>query len=173
MMLEAAANAVAVWPEGKLRLSLRSGRGFSIRRLSSWVTPCAAAIDSPACSAPFSSPFTSGAPTDQATRLPTATSPAVAQARSSPWAGAGSARAIGAAASASRLPHCRLVNMAAKIAQRRDASLRDPSTRFSKDPAPVILRPATLDDAEALAETGRAAFVAKFGDLYRPEDLAA
>lgn len=37
----------------------------------------------------------------------------------------------------------------------------------------MILRPATLDDAEALAETGRAAFVAKFGDLYRPEDLAA
>jgi GNAT superfamily N-acetyltransferase len=28
-------------------------------------------------------------------------------------------------------------------------------------------------DAEALAETGRTAFVEKFGHLYRPEDLAA
>jgi ribosomal protein S18 acetylase RimI-like enzyme len=37
----------------------------------------------------------------------------------------------------------------------------------------MILRPASTADAEALAETGRIAFVAKFGELYRPEDLAA
>lgn len=35
------------------------------------------------------------------------------------------------------------------------------------------LRPATLDDAPALAELGRASFVAAFGHLYKPEDLAA
>jgi ribosomal protein S18 acetylase RimI-like enzyme len=37
----------------------------------------------------------------------------------------------------------------------------------------VILRRATPADAEALAELGRDAFIAAFGHLYRPEDLAA
>ena len=37
----------------------------------------------------------------------------------------------------------------------------------------MTLRAATLDDAEALAELGRATFVAAFGHLYKPEDLAA
>ncbi len=36
----------------------------------------------------------------------------------------------------------------------------------------MILRPATPADAEALAELGERSFVEKFGDLYRPEDLA-
>jgi GNAT superfamily N-acetyltransferase len=36
----------------------------------------------------------------------------------------------------------------------------------------MILRPATLDDAPALANFGRASFVAAFGHLYRPADLA-
>jgi GNAT superfamily N-acetyltransferase len=36
----------------------------------------------------------------------------------------------------------------------------------------VILRPATAADAPALAELGRDAFVAAFGHLYKPEDLA-
>jgi len=35
------------------------------------------------------------------------------------------------------------------------------------------LRPATAADAPALAELGRASFVAAFGRFYRPEDLAA
>ena len=35
------------------------------------------------------------------------------------------------------------------------------------------LRPATLDDAPALAELGRDSFVAAFGHLYKSEDLAA
>jgi ribosomal protein S18 acetylase RimI-like enzyme len=35
------------------------------------------------------------------------------------------------------------------------------------------LRPATLADAQALAELGRDAFVDAFGHLYKPEDLAA
>lgn len=37
----------------------------------------------------------------------------------------------------------------------------------------VNLRPALPDDAAALAELGRDSFVAKFGAMYRPEDLAA
>lgn len=37
----------------------------------------------------------------------------------------------------------------------------------------LVLRPATPADAAALARLGRESFVAKFGDLYRPEDLAA
>ena len=37
----------------------------------------------------------------------------------------------------------------------------------------ATLRPATPADVEALAELGRASFVAAFGHLYRPEDLAA
>ena len=36
----------------------------------------------------------------------------------------------------------------------------------------MILRPATLDDAAALAALGRDSFCAAFEDLYRPEDLA-
>jgi ribosomal protein S18 acetylase RimI-like enzyme len=36
----------------------------------------------------------------------------------------------------------------------------------------VILRPATLEDAAALSVLARESFVAAFGDLYRPEDLA-
>ena len=36
-----------------------------------------------------------------------------------------------------------------------------------------LLRPATAADAPALARLGREAFVAKFGHMYRPEDLAA
>ena len=36
----------------------------------------------------------------------------------------------------------------------------------------VTLRPATPADAEALAALGRDSFVAAFGHLYRPEDLA-
>ena len=35
------------------------------------------------------------------------------------------------------------------------------------------LRAATAADVPALAKLGRDSFVAKFGDLYRPEDLAA
>jgi ribosomal protein S18 acetylase RimI-like enzyme len=37
----------------------------------------------------------------------------------------------------------------------------------------TILRPATRADIPALAALGRDSFVAKFGDLYRAEDLAA
>lgn len=37
----------------------------------------------------------------------------------------------------------------------------------------MILRPATLADAPALARLGADTFVAAFGYLYRPEDLAA
>lgn len=37
----------------------------------------------------------------------------------------------------------------------------------------MILRPATPDDAPALAEFGRASFSSAFGHLYRPEDLAS
>lgn len=37
----------------------------------------------------------------------------------------------------------------------------------------MILRPATLDDAPALARLGAETFIAAFGDLYTPEDLAA
>lgn len=35
------------------------------------------------------------------------------------------------------------------------------------------LRPATLADVPALADLGRASFVAAFGELYSPQDLAA
>ena len=35
------------------------------------------------------------------------------------------------------------------------------------------LRPARADEAAALAEVGRASFVAAFGHLYKPDDLAA
>ena len=37
----------------------------------------------------------------------------------------------------------------------------------------MILRPALPADAPALAALGRDSFVAKFGTMYRPEDLAA
>lgn len=37
----------------------------------------------------------------------------------------------------------------------------------------MILRPATLDDAPALATLGRESFCAAFEHLYRPEDLQA
>jgi diamine N-acetyltransferase len=37
----------------------------------------------------------------------------------------------------------------------------------------MILRPATLADAPALAVLGAETFVAAFGDLYKPEDLDA
>jgi len=37
----------------------------------------------------------------------------------------------------------------------------------------MIFRPATLADAPALARLGADSFVAAFGELYRPEDLAA
>jgi ribosomal protein S18 acetylase RimI-like enzyme len=37
----------------------------------------------------------------------------------------------------------------------------------------LTLRPATPADAEALADLSRAAFIAAFGDMYLPEDLAA
>jgi ribosomal protein S18 acetylase RimI-like enzyme len=37
----------------------------------------------------------------------------------------------------------------------------------------VHLRPATSDDAAALAELAKDSFVAAFGHLYRPEDLAS
>jgi ribosomal protein S18 acetylase RimI-like enzyme len=37
----------------------------------------------------------------------------------------------------------------------------------------VQLRPATPADAAALADLGTRSFVAKFGELYKPEDLAA
>ena len=40
-------------------------------------------------------------------------------------------------------------------------------------PQPVSLRPALPTDAAALAALGRDSFIAKFGDMYRPEDLAA
>ena len=36
----------------------------------------------------------------------------------------------------------------------------------------ILLRPATMADAPALARLGRESFVAKFGHLYRAEDLA-
>ena len=38
---------------------------------------------------------------------------------------------------------------------------------------PLTLRSPTADDADALAALGRDSFVAKFGAMYRPEDLAA
>jgi ribosomal protein S18 acetylase RimI-like enzyme len=41
------------------------------------------------------------------------------------------------------------------------------------EPRALNLRPATATDAAALAELARDAFVAAFGHLYRPEDLAA
>lgn len=37
----------------------------------------------------------------------------------------------------------------------------------------MIYRPATLDDAPALAELGAETFIAAFGHLYTPHDLAA
>lgn len=37
----------------------------------------------------------------------------------------------------------------------------------------MLLRAATTEDAPALAALGRESFVAAFGQLYRPEDLAA
>ena len=37
----------------------------------------------------------------------------------------------------------------------------------------LILRAATSADIPALSELGRNSFVVKFGDMYRPEDLAA
>ena len=37
--------------------------------------------------------------------------------------------------------------------------------------AELILRPATEADTEALSQLGIDSFVAKFGDMYRPEDL--
>ncbi|MFV0643831.1 MAG: GNAT family N-acetyltransferase [Sphingomonadaceae bacterium] len=37
----------------------------------------------------------------------------------------------------------------------------------------MILRPASLSDAVNLAELGRSSFVAKFGHLYRAEDLSS
>ena len=37
----------------------------------------------------------------------------------------------------------------------------------------MILRPATLDDAQSLADLGRESFCAAFEHLYRPEDLGA
>ena len=37
----------------------------------------------------------------------------------------------------------------------------------------MILRPATIEDAPALARLGAESFTAAFGHLYRPEDLAA
>ena len=39
--------------------------------------------------------------------------------------------------------------------------------------AALILRPATPADIPALARLGRESFVAKFGDMYSPEDLSA
>jgi ribosomal protein S18 acetylase RimI-like enzyme len=36
----------------------------------------------------------------------------------------------------------------------------------------MILRPATPEDAKALARLGRTSFVTKFGHIYAPEDLA-
>ena len=38
--------------------------------------------------------------------------------------------------------------------------------------AALILRPATPADIPALARLGRESFVAKFGDMYSPEDLS-
>lgn len=37
----------------------------------------------------------------------------------------------------------------------------------------LFLRPATTADIPALSQLGRDSFVVKFGDMYRPEDLAA
>ena len=37
----------------------------------------------------------------------------------------------------------------------------------------MILRPASLSDAESLAQLGRSSFCAAFKHLYRPEDLSA
>jgi diamine N-acetyltransferase len=37
----------------------------------------------------------------------------------------------------------------------------------------MLLRPATLADAPALAKLGRASFIAAFGHLYAPHDLAS
>lgn len=37
---------------------------------------------------------------------------------------------------------------------------------------PIATRPATADDTPALARLGRESFVAKFGHLYKPEDLS-
>jgi ribosomal protein S18 acetylase RimI-like enzyme len=41
------------------------------------------------------------------------------------------------------------------------------------DPHPLILRDAGPNDAPALAQLGRDSFVAKFGSMYRADDLAA
>jgi diamine N-acetyltransferase len=41
------------------------------------------------------------------------------------------------------------------------------------EPGTLNLRPARADEAAALAELGRASFVAAFGHLYAPDDLAA
>lgn len=38
---------------------------------------------------------------------------------------------------------------------------------------PLIIRPASSDDAEALSAVGRATFTETFGHLYKPEDLSA
>ena len=40
-------------------------------------------------------------------------------------------------------------------------------------PQPVLLRPALPADAPALAALGRDSFIAKFGQMYRADDLAA
>ena len=40
-------------------------------------------------------------------------------------------------------------------------------------PRPITLRPALPADAPALAALGRDSFIAKFGPMYRPGDLAA
>ena len=44
-------------------------------------------------------------------------------------------------------------------------------TQFVHEPRAVILRAALPADAPALAALGRDSFVAKFGTMYRPEDL--
>ena len=46
-------------------------------------------------------------------------------------------------------------------------------TQFGHEPHVVILRPALPGDAAALARLARDSFVAAFGHMYRPEDLAA
>ncbi|MEM1379840.1 MAG: GNAT family N-acetyltransferase [Pseudomonadota bacterium] len=38
---------------------------------------------------------------------------------------------------------------------------------------PLIIRPASCDDAEALSAVGRATFTETFGHLYKPEDLSS
>lgn len=67
--------------------------------------------------------------------------------------------------------------MAARLGTNRVAgqpkSHRFPGDKIGVNAGAMDLRPATLADVPALARLGRESFVAKFGHLYRAEDLDA